>query len=110
MAVISILAGLLVGYLVNLMCFIPDRAVVFGAVSWLTVSLSLIGVLSLRHTDSRLSVNLRILSNVFLIIFLTVSFGSAWLNLPVDLFVVAEAMLTLIYLGAYYKLSKAELS
>jgi hypothetical protein len=67
---------------------------------------TLIPMLGIGHDSSRISVNLRILSAVFFLIFLVSHFCLAIFGVRMPYYVIVNALLLLVFIAIYYGIGK----
>ena len=83
-----------------------ENDVVCGVCSAICFMGTLIPMLGIGHDSSRISVNLRILSAVFFLIFLVSHFCFAIFGVRMPYYVIVNALLLLVFIAIYYGIGK----
>jgi len=102
--------SLLLGYWVFTVIKGADNDAIMGIGSCVCFLATLIPAIGLRHEEKRLSVNLRVLSILFFVIVLIMQFVFANTKVSTNTYVITSGLVLLIYLAAFYALSKSKVS
>ena len=103
---ISTLIALLLAYLAYHIAEGKENDIVCGVCSALCFICTLIPVLGMSHKSPRISVNLRVLSIVFFLLFVVSHFCFAACGVRMPYYVIVNAILLLVYMAIYYSIGK----
>ena len=105
--VLAILMAALVAFFIYSLAEGVKNDVLFGICAFVCFGATLVPAMGLQFT-SRASVNVRVLSGLFLLGFFVVQLFFAWLDASVRYYVIINGLLLLIYLGVLYKVLQAD--
>lgn len=99
---IGTLIALLLGYLAFYVAEDKENDVICGVCSALCFICTLIPILGISHKSTRISINLRVLSVVFFLLFVVSHFYFAVYGVRMPYYVIVNALILLVYMAIYY--------
>ena len=106
MAFLAVLTGALLAYLLYYIALPDKNAVTCGAVSWVCLSATLGAAIAIHVESSRLSINMRVLSTTFFVVFLILEAAFALFDVKMPYYIIINGILFILFLGIYYKMSQ----
>lgn len=104
LTIISLLLASLLGYLAFNMAENDENAILGGLVSGLCFVSTLIPIIGLQYDTTRLGVNIRIMSGLFVIAFLISHYSYAGWGINMPYYLIVNGVFFLIYLVIFYKM------
>lgn len=83
-----------------------ENDVICGVGSAICFMGTLVPMLGIRHESSRISVNLRVLSAAFFLIFVVSHFCFALFGVRMPYYVIVNALILLVFIAVYYGIGK----
>lgn len=108
MALLAVLACSLLAYLLYYIAQPHHNALICGVVSWVCLTVTLGGAISLSVESSRLSINMRVMSTVFFVAFLIIEAAFAMLGIKMPYYYIINGILLLLFLGVYYRMAQVK--
>ena len=102
---ISIMLAALLGYLAFNVANGEDNDVICGIGSCICFAATLIPTIGLQYDSGRLSVNIRVFSSIFFIVFLISNFCFAGFGVIMPYYIISNGIILVIYLAIIYKMS-----
>lgn len=101
---VSIAISTLLGYWIYDIVRGHENEVICGILSFVCIFITLMPFIGLQYSNARVGVNVRILSCLFLVIFLISHFCFAIFGIIMPSYLIVNSVLLLIYLTLFYKL------
>lgn len=109
LTVIAVAIASLLGFLVYNFCVSTDNATALGITTALSLALPLISIMGLKHENSRTQVNLKVLSTIFLLVFIITAAVVCFVNIKnLSTYYIIVGLIALIYLGIFYSISRID--
>ena len=108
MSVIAALIAALISYYVFYLTREEPLALLYTVGTFVCFTVTLVPMLALKHPDTRIAVNLRVFTAIFLVLFLGTTFLFAYIAPAAPLYVCVNGILVLAEVGGLYKLSKVK--
>lgn len=106
LTVIAVFMAILIGYLAFSIAEGQENDVVCGIASTLCFMATLIPIIGVQYDSSKVGVNIKVMSVLFLVIFLISHFCFAAICVKMPYYVITNGILLLIYLAILYKMNK----
>ena len=104
LTIIAVLLGALLGYFAYSVAEDKPNDMLCGIGSGLCFIVALIPAMGLQYESGRLGVNIRLLSVLFLAVFLVSHFCFAGLGVKIPSYLIVNGVLLLIFLAVFYKM------
>lgn len=104
LGIIALLISVLLAYLLYIVMgseSAKSGILLFGAVNF---AATLVGTMSFRVNDSRININIRVLSTLFFIVSLILNLVFYFFAQGTEIYIIVSSIVLLIYLSALYKL------
>lgn len=105
LSVIGVCAGLLLGYLIYSIAEGKDNSELCGIISAICFVCTLVPMIGFRYEDGRLGANMKVLSMLFLIVFLAIELGFALWEVKMPYYVIVNGIFLLAFASIVYKMS-----
>lgn len=105
-AILAVLIAGLIAYMVYYIASGHENDILCGILSFVCLASTLIPMVSLRHEEKRLTVNLKVISSLGFIILFLLNLGFATFGVVMPYYLVIVGVLLIVYVLAYYKLSR----
>lgn len=104
LAIIAVLISLLISYFIYSICALnPDR-LLYTIGGFLCFASALVPMMSFKHKDPRIGVNIRALSSLFLVIFIISNTCFIFFRISPPVYILVNGILFLTVIGGLYKL------
>lgn len=104
LTIISIMLSLLIGYLAYIVAEGKENDIVCGIGTSVCLLTTLVPAIAIKFETERLGVNIKIVSFLFLIMFLISNFCFAGFGIRMSYYIITNGMLLLIFLAILYKM------
>ena len=101
---ISVMLAALLGYLAFNVANGEDNNVICGIGSCICFAATLIPTMGLQYESGRLSVNIRVLSSIFFVLFAISHFCFAGFGVKIPFYFIVNGIMLMIYLAIFYKI------
>lgn len=104
---IAVALAALLGYLVYTLCSSTDQASSIGITSGISFALTLLPIMGCKHESSRLQVNIKVLSTIFLVLFLIIAAVMCFITVnKLNIYFIIVGIIALVFLGVLYSMSR----
>ena len=101
---ISVMLAALLGYLAFNVANGEENDVICGIGSCICFAATLIPAMGLQYDSGRLSVNIRVLSSIFFVLFVIIHFCYAGFGVKMPYYIIVNDIMLMIYLAIFYKI------
>ena len=101
---ISVMLAALLGYLAFTAANGKDNDVICGIGSCICFAATLIPTMGLQYESVRLSVNIRVFSSIFFVLFVIIHFCYAGFGVKMPYYIIVNGIMLMIYLAFFYKM------
>lgn len=101
---ISVMLAALLGYLAFNVANGEENDVICGIGSCICFAANLIPVIGLQYESGRLSVNIRVFSAIFFVLFVISHFCFAGFGVKMPYYIIVNGIMLMIYLAIFYKI------
>ena len=110
LGITALVISALLGYLIGVLAVNPQYSMLYGVLSGVIFACTLVPMTALKHPDSRIGTNIRVMSTLFLVIFFIFNICCACFDFSLPIFIIVNGILLMVFLGGIYKLSKVVLN
>lgn len=97
----------LIGFLAYSLCASNDNATAIGITTALSIAITLIPIMGLRHENSRVQVNIKVLSTIFLWTFIIIAAVMCFMSVEkLNIYYIIVGIIALLYIGVLYSMSR----
>ncbi len=101
---VAVIIAVLIGYYAFSIAEGNENAAICGVCSSLCFVGTLIPIIGLQYSDSRLGVNIRMCSALFCVVFLVSHFSFAALGVKMPYYIIVNGIMLLVFLAILYKM------
>ena len=101
---ISVMLAALLGYLAFNVANGEENDVICGIGSCICFAVTLIPTMGLQYESGRLSVNIRVFSSIFFVLFVISHFCYAGFGVKMPYYIIVNGIMLMIYLAIFYKI------
>ena len=100
----SVMLAALLGYLAFNVANGEDNDVICGIGSCICFAVTLIPTMGLQYESGKLSVNIRVFSSIFFVLFVISHFCYAGFGVKMPYYIIVNGIMLMIYLAFFYKM------